>query len=232
MKKIVVFTGSGVSAPSGLDTFRDEGGIWSRYRIEEVATPEAWQSDPGKVTEFYNLRRAQLERVKPNPAHYAIAELEKKYDVTVVTQNVDDLHERGGSSRVLHLHGELCKARSDKGGGDILDIGYRKIELGERHPDCSAGGVLRPHIVWFGEPVLGADEAVQVIRNCDIIIVVGTSLQVYPAAGFVEEAPVSSDKYLVDLDSLEIPDGYTVLRGSADALLPELVCRLLEEADG
>ena len=225
-KQIVVFTGSGVSAPSGLATFRDPDGIWSRYRVEDVATPQAWAKDPAKVLHFYNLRRTQLGTVLPNPAHRALARLEQKHEVTVITQNVDNLHERAGSSRVLHLHGELTKVRSTRYSSEVLDVGYNEVTFGDR---CSRGAQLRPHVVWFGEQIFHTDEALWLFRNCDMVIIAGTSLTVYPAAALAMEAPAGAQRYLVDLHSPAIPHGFTFLQGSADLVLPQLVSSLLHE---
>ncbi len=194
-KNLVVLSGSGISAESGLATFRDSGGLWEGYDISEVATPEAWQRDPGKVLEFYNLRRKQAAEAQPNKAHLGIAELEAHFDVTVVTQNVDDLHEKAGSSRVLHLHGELRKARSVANEHLIVDIGGDPIRLGDTAED---GAQLRPHVVWFGEMVPMLQEAAAVVAEADILIVVGTSLVVYPAAGLVNYAPDGIPKYIID----------------------------------
>ncbi len=217
-KKIVVFTGAGISAPSGLATFRDPEGIWSRYKIEEVATPEAWTTNPEKVLEFYNLRRAQLAKAEPNAGHLAIAHLEEFFDVTVITQNVDNLHERAGSSHVLHLHGELSKARS------TYDVAGVEVNIGDH---CPHGGQLRPHVVWFGEQILHTQKAIAHIRCCEILIVAGTSLTVYPAAGFIDFVPDNAEKYLVDPNAITVPKGFTHLCGSADDKLPKLVHTLL-----
>ncbi|MBZ2168572.1 SIR2 family NAD-dependent protein deacylase [Marinobacter sp. F4216] len=181
---IVVLTGAGISAESGLSTFRDNGGLWEQHSIYDVATPEAFARNQELVLLFYNERRRQLQSAQPNQAHQLLAELENTYRVTVVTQNVDDLHERGGSSQVIHLHGELTKARSTRDPGLVYDIGYRDIEPGDT---CERGAQLRPHIVWFGEEVPMLEEAAEVVRTADHLLIVGTSLQVYPAAGLVYE---------------------------------------------
>ncbi len=180
---IVVLSGAGVSAESGLSTFRDSGGLWENYSVYDVATPEAFQRDPALVLRFYNDRRRQLADVKPNAAHQALAELEQDFRVTIVTQNVDDLHERAGSTNVVHLHGELTRARSSKRDDLIYDIGYKPIELGDA---CELGSQLRPHVVWFGEQVPMLEAAAGVVASADHLLVVGTSLQVYPAAGLVD----------------------------------------------
>ena len=194
-KLVVVLSGAGISAESGLSTFRDSGGLWEKYSIYEVATPEAWQRNPRLVLDFYNARRHQLPQVQPNPAHYALKKLEEHYTVIVITQNVDDLHERAGSSYILHLHGELTKARSTRNDTLIYHIGYEPIEIGDT---CEEGSQLRPHVVWFGEPVPFYPIAEAWARRADIFIVVGTSLQVYPAAGLLEEAYNARQKFLID----------------------------------
>lgn len=183
-RHIVVLTGAGISAESGLSTFRDNGGLWEKHNVYDVATPEAFVRNQEMVLRFYNERRRQLAAALPNRAHKLLGELEQHHRVTVVTQNVDDLHERGGSSNVIHLHGELTKARSSVNPELIYDIGYRDIEPGDF---CELGQQLRPHIVWFGEevPMLGA--AADIVRTADDLLIVGTSLQVYPAAGLVHE---------------------------------------------
>ena len=182
---IVVLTGAGISAESGLSTFRDNGGLWEQHSVYDVATPEAFARNQALVLRFYNERRRQLQSAQPNRAHRLLAELEQRYRVTVITQNVDDLHERGGSSSVLHLHGELTKARSSRFPEQGYDIGYQDIHPGDT---CDQGAQLRPHIVWFGEEVPMLDQAADVGRTADHLLIVGTSLQVYPAAGLVYEA--------------------------------------------
>ena len=195
MKKIVVFTGAGVSAESGLATFRDADGLWAQYRIEDVCTPEALVRNRALVIEFYNKRRKELLTTLPNAAHTAIAELEKHFDVEVITQNVDDLHERAGSTRVLHLHGELTKARSVKDEFTSFEIGYNDIHLGDKAPD---GGQIRPFIVWFGESVPELGRAAKEVESADILIIIGTSLNVYPAAGLVHYTKPGCKIYLID----------------------------------
>lgn len=195
MKRVVVFTGAGISAESGLATFRDSGGLWEQYRIEDVATHTAWLRNPELVLEFYNQRRKQLKTVKPNAAHYAIFELENKYDVYVITQNVDDLHERAGSKKVLHLHGLLTQARSSVDPSIVYDIGYEDIKIGQK---CPKGSQLRPNIVFFEEPVPAMEQAISIVRKADIFIIIGTSLVVYPAASLVHYVPRHSKLYLVD----------------------------------
>jgi len=192
---IVVLTGAGISAESGLSIFRDNGGLWEQHSVYDVATPEAFERNRDLVLRFYNERRRQLQSVQPNPAHRLLAELERRYRVTVVTQNVDDLHERGGSSHVLHLHGELTKARSSAYPDLIYDIGYRDIHPGDT---CDRGAQLRPHIVWFGEEVPMLNAAAEVVRTADRLLIVGTSLQVYPAAGLVYEVDIDVPITVID----------------------------------
>ncbi len=195
MKRIVVLTGAGMSAESGISTFRDSDGLWENHRVEDVASPEGWEKDPDLVLEFYNQRRKQLPEVEPNEAHKALARLEEKYIVNIVTQNVDNLHERGGSTNVLHLHGELMKARSTINPDYIVELDNWKLKKGDL---CPEGGQLRPHIVWFGEAVPAMDEALPLVMDADIIMVIGTSLQVYPAAGLLYYANSETKKYLID----------------------------------
>lgn len=184
MKHIVVLTGAGISAESGIQTFRDADGLWENHRVEDVASPEGFHRNPEMVLRFYNERRQQLLQVQPNAAHFALAELEKSYKVTIVTQNIDDLHERGGSTHIIHLHGELLKSRSTKNENKTFDC-RTDITLGDKAPD---GGQLRPFIVWFGESVPKIWDASQAVQLADIVLVIGSSMQVYPAAGLVGQA--------------------------------------------
>lgn len=195
MKKLVVLTGAGISAESGLRTFRDSDGLWENYRVEDVATPEAWQRDPGLVLRFYNERRRDAAKAGPNAAHLALADLEKDFDVQIITQNVDNLHERAGSTNVLHLHGELSKVRSVANESLITDIGDAAINIGDLATD---GQQLRPHIVWFGEMVPMIESAIEISQQADIFIVIGTSLQVYPAASLIQYVPMLSPKFIID----------------------------------
>lgn len=197
MRHIVVLSGAGMSAESGISTFRDNGGLWDQYDISEVATPEAWARQPELVLEFYNMRRSALAKAEPNSAHLALTRLEEHFDVSIITQNVDDLHERAGSKNILHLHGELTKVRSTKNEFYIQDIGYQNIRIGDQCPD---GGQLRPHIVWFGEEVPKLTEAAQIIRKADILLIIGTSMQVYPASQLIYEAVAHCEVYYVDPD--------------------------------
>lgn len=195
MKHIVILTGAGISAESGIGTFRDGNGLWENHRIEDVATPEAWRRNPELVLRFYNERREKAAQAQPNTAHIALAALEQHYRVTVITQNVDDLHERGGSTNVVHLHGKLCEVRSTKNPKLITDIGAKAIHLGDT---CELGSQLRPNIVWFGEAVPMMDIATDITSTADIFVVIGTSLVVYPAAGLFYYAPNHIPKYLID----------------------------------
>lgn len=203
-KRLVVLSGAGMSAESGISTFRDTGGLWEKYSIEEVATPEAFQNNPELVLEFYNQRRSQLDKVEPNKGHIIIAQLQKKFDVHIITQNVDNLHERAGSKNILHLHGELTKVRSTKYPDLIYDIGTKPIKIGDF---CEKGAQLRPHIVWFGESVPAIDEAVPIVSSADVFVVIGTSLNVYPAAGLIMYAKHEIPKFLIDPNNVEVPSG-------------------------
>lgn len=200
-KKIIVFSGAGISAESGIKTFRDSGGLWEEYKIDDVATPEAWKKNPTLVTEFYNLRRKQVMESKPNAAHYFFAELQKKYDVQVITQNIDDLHERAGSRNVLHLHGEIMKVRSSLDENLVYSLKKWEVKMGDT---CTKGSQLRPHIVWFGEMVPSMDVAAEMVAYADYFITVGTSLNVYPAAGLIELASSKIPKYLIDPGTFDL----------------------------
>lgn len=228
VKKIVVLTGAGVSAESGLKTFRDHDGLWHNYRMEEVATFEAWKRDMDLVLDFYNERRKSLAEAKPNAAHIALACLESVYDVQIVTQNVDDLHERGGSTKVLHLHGELKKARSTADPSLVYELEGWELKRGDV---CEKGSQLRPHIVWFGEPVPLITKAAEMCTEADIMIVIGTSLQVYPAAGLIHYAFQGTPKYLVDPKAETVPmlENLEVIRKTAGEGVPALVDKLLGE---
>ena len=221
--KIVALTGAGISAPSGVRTFRDANGLWESHRVEDVATPEGWRRNPELVLRFYNERRARLATVKPNAAHLALAAWERAHEVVVITQNVDDLHERAGSTRVIHLHGELVKARGTRDDSCVVNIGYAPITPGDRAPD---GSPLRPHIVWFGEAVPAMDEAADELADADAVVVVGTSLQVYPAAGLAEMAPAGARRFLIDPRPGRVPPGYRVIEASADIGVPRLATEL------
>lgn len=196
-KELVVLTGAGMSVESGLSTFRGGGGLWDNHKVEDVATPEAWKRNPELVLNFYNLRRKELLAVKPNAGHLALAELEKEYDVKIITQNVDNLHEKAGSTNVLHLHGELMKVRSTGPGEEIFTLSEDNYET---HPGdvCPEGFQLRPHIVWFGEAVPAMDQAIRTVEEADIMLIIGTSMQVYPAAGLIHYVRSGVPVYLID----------------------------------
>lgn len=201
MKKLVVLTGAGISAESGIATFRDAGGLWEGYKVEDVATPEAWRKDPALVLDFYNQRRKKALEVKPNRGHEILAELEQHFEVTVITQNVDNLHERAGSSKVLHLHGSLFESRSTLNPKLIYPIKGSELNLGDT---CERGSQLRPNIVWFGEAVPMMEVAAAVAAHADVFLVVGTSMVVYPAAGLIDYVPDFVKKYVVDPKKPEI----------------------------
>jgi NAD-dependent deacetylase len=202
MKKLVILTGAGMSAESGIKTFRDTGGLWEEYDVTEVATPMAWWKNQDLVLRFYNERRRQLENASPNEGHLGIARLEKHFDVTVITQNVDNLHERAGSTKIVHLHGELTKVRSTSDPSLIYEIGYKDVNPGDK---CEKGSQLRPHIVWFGEAVPLMDEAARITSEADIFVVIGSSLNVYPAAGLIGYAPEKASLWLIDPNDVYVP---------------------------
>lgn len=225
-KKIVVLSGAGVSAESGIKTFRDSNGLWEEYNVEDVASIEGWYRNKGLVLDFYNQRRRQLEKSQPNEAHKIIASLEKEYEVCVVTQNVDNLHERGGSTKVIHLHGELTKARGEKDEFTSYEIGYRDILLGEKAPD---GTQLRPFIVWFGESVPMLSKAAEEVSGADILIIIGTSLNVYPAAGLVHYAKPSCRIYLIDPQPMPLSlKNFTQIQEKATSGMKRLAAILSE----
>lgn len=226
--RIVVLTGAGISAESGIATFRDSGGLWEQHRIEDVATPDAWHRDKELVNRFYNMRRKQAAEVMPNDGHKALVRLEEQYDVHIITQNVDNLHERAGSTKVLHLHGELSKVRSTVDPSLVYEIGDKQIAIGDK---CEKGSQLRPHIVWFGEAVPAIDEATRITELADIFIVIGTSLQVYPAAGLLHFAAADIPKYLIDPNAEEVSGVFnlTVVRQKAGTGVPQVVDALLNK---
>lgn len=234
MKKLVVITGAGVSAESGLPTFRDSGGLWDKYDPMEVCSVPGWRKDRAKVLEFYNLRRAELERVQPNHAHMAISMLERVFDVHIITTNVDDLHERAGSSKVLHLHGELLKAcSSNRKESGIIDYPASGINIGDKHSD---GSQLRPYIVWFGEDVPKMKEAETIVDNADVIVVIGTSLNVYPAAdlvlGYRGEAPIiniNPEQYVMPAYLNVRHIGKSAVEGMSEAVV--LLFKFLNEGE-
>ncbi|MFN3489835.1 MAG: SIR2 family NAD-dependent protein deacylase [Emticicia sp.] len=204
-KKLVVLTGAGISAESGLKTFRDSDGLWENFNVEDVATIDGWHKNPALVQEFYNKRRAQAFTAQPNAGHFALAELERHFDVRIITQNVDSLHEKAGSTNIMHLHGELSKVRSVKDENLIYEIGAKAVEMGDLAED---GGQLRPHIVWFGEMVPMIEPAADLCLNADIFVVVGTSMQVYPAAGLIGFVSDDAPKYIIDPNSPEVSSQY------------------------
>ena len=226
-KKIVVFTGAGISAESGISTFRESGGLWEKYDINDVATPEAWARNQNLVLEFYNQRRKQVLAAQPNPAHTALVELEKKFDVQIITQNIDDLHERAGSKKVLHLHGEIRKSRSTFNPELVYDIKGWEIKAGEK---CEKGSQLRPHIVWFGEMVPEMDLATEISAEADIFLIIGTSLNVYPAAGLVHSTQNDCPVYLVDPNEVNNPgiSNLVFIKETAGNVVPPLVKKILK----
>ena len=223
-KKVIVLTGAGISAESGISTFRDSDGLWEQYRVEDVATYDAYLRNPELVLNFYNERRRQLFQVKPNEGHRQLVRLEEKYDVHIITQNIDNLHEQAGSTQVLHLHGELTKARSDRNDDLIIDIGDRDIHLGDKAHD---GAQLRPHIVWFGEAVPNIEPAAELCEKADYFIVVGTSMNVYPAAGLIHYVPRSTPCYLVDPKAVPISRPITIFQEKAGTGVKKVVDELL-----
>jgi len=228
MKKIVVLTGAGISAESGIKTFRDSDGLWENHSIVEVATPEGWRRNPELVLKFYNERRKQLSEVVPNEAHKALQYLEKRFDVQIITQNVDNLHEQAGSSNILHLHGLLTQVRSSTDDFLVYDIGNKAIEIGDV---CEKGSQLRPHIVWFGEQVPNIEIAAKMVEKADILIIIGTSLVVYPAAGLLHFAPKYCRKFLIDPNAPTMShiEHITIIKEKAGTGVPKLVEQLLNE---
>jgi NAD-dependent deacetylase len=201
MKKLVIFSGAGISAESGLSTFRDNGGLWEHYPIEEVATHAAWVKDPKRVTDFYNMRRKNCIEAEPNDAHHKIALLESKFNVTIITQNIDDLHERAGSKNIIHLHGEIMKSRSCVT-NKIFPINGTEIHEKDL---CPEGYPLRPHVVWFGENVPNMPVAINILNEADILVIIGTSLQVYPAASLIHETKPKCLRFIIDPNDITVP---------------------------
>lgn len=223
-KRLVVLSGAGMSQESGLKTFRDMGGLWEQYDVTEVASPEAWQQNPELVLRFYNERRKLLWEAKPNAGHIGIAGLEKDFDVDVITQNVDDLHELAGSTNVLHLHGELRKARSTFDPNLIYTLNHWELKMGDK---CELGSQLRPHIVWFGEPVPNMTKALSLVQEADIFVVIGTSLAIYPAAGLVNYINTEVPVYVVDPNRPEIfRNNVTFIQEKAGTGIKQLVIEL------
>lgn len=219
MKKIVVLTGAGMSAESGIATFRDSGGLWEQYRVEDVATPEAFARDPRLVLEFYNMRRRESLKAVPNEGHIGLARMQDDYDIRIITQNVDNLHEKAGSRDVLHLHGELMKARSSANADLIYDIDPENpdIELGDKAAD---GSQMRPHIVWFGEAVPMMHEAEKTVRQADVLVIIGTSMNVYPAAGLINYVPMATPVYLIDPNEVSVyrPEVRFIRKGASEGV--------------
>jgi len=225
-KKVIVLTGAGISAESGISTFRDSDGLWEQYRVEDVATPEGYAKDPALVLDFYNQRRRQLKDVEPNEGHRQLVRLEKDFDVHIITQNVDNLHERAGSTQVLHLHGELTKARSGRNPNLITDIGYNDIHLGDLAED---GTQLRPHIVWFGEAVPNIEPAAELCEQADFFVVVGTSMNVYPAAGLIHYVPRTTPCFLVDPKAVPVTRPVTIFQEKAGTGVKKVVEQILSQ---
>lgn len=228
MKRIVVLTGAGISAESGIQTFRDGDGLWNKYRFEDLASPAAWAANPELVLDFYNWRRKIVWDAQPNEGHKALVRLEKKYDVHIVTQNVDDLHERAGSKKILHLHGEIKKARSTADPSLVYELDHWELKMGDT---CDRGSQLRPHIVWFGEDVPAIGEAVDLASRADIFIVIGTSMVVYPAASLIVYVNPDKPKYYIDPKAFRVGgiSNLEVINSSAGEGVPRLVDRLLNE---
>ncbi len=227
MKRLVVLTGAGMSADSGLRTFRDNRGLWEQYRVEDVASIDAWNRDPALVQEFYNQRRRQLVSAEPNAGHRELARLEIEYEVHIITQNVDNLHERAGSTHILHLHGVLTQARSSTNHNLVIDIGYRDITPGELAPD---GSLLRPNIVWFGEPVPAMQEASDLASTADIFVIIGTSLEVYPAAGLIHYVPDNIPVWFIDPKPARVSTSHRIkyITETAEKGVPILAEKLRE----
>jgi NAD-dependent deacetylase len=222
-QRIVILSGAGISAESGLGTFRGSGGLWEGVSVKDVATIDAWDRDPAKVLRFYNQRRRDVMAAEPNEAHYALKDLEEIFEVSIITQNIDDLHERAGSTNVLHLHGEILKARSSRD-ERLLYARREDINLGDR---CEKGSQLRPHVVWFGESVPMMDQAISIAKKADFFIVVGTSLEVYPAASLIEHIPFEATKFVIDPQPNGLADeSFQVISATATDGIPRIVSRI------
>ncbi len=226
MKNLVVLSGAGMSAESGIRTFREMGGLWEEYDVMEVASPQAWEHNPELVMRFYNERRKKLFEAKPNAGHIGIAALEKHFNVHIVTQNVDDLHERAGSTNVLHLHGELKKARSTSDPNLVYKLDNWELKIGDT---CEKGSQLRPHIVWFGEAVPAIMDAVIICQKADIFVVVGTSLNVYPAAGLIDYVPFGAAIFLIDPNEVRTNKNVTFIKEKASSGIKKLADILIKE---
>jgi NAD-dependent deacetylase len=227
MKNLVILSGAGMSSESGIRTFRDSGGLWEEFDVTEVASPMGWWKNRDLVLKFYNERRTQLANCEPNAGHFGVAAMEKYFNVNVITQNIDNLHERAGSTKVLHLHGELTKARSTADPSLVYDIGYKEINPGDL---CEKGSQLRPHIVWFGEAVPMMDEAVKITSAADIFVVIGSSLNVYPAAGLIDHSPMKALLWLIDPNDVYVPANrkVEVIKKPATKGVEILTSRLME----
>lgn len=213
MKRLVVLSGAGISKESGIPTFRDNDGLWQNYRFEDLASPQAWQRNPKLVLDFYNFRRKVVLNSLPNHTHKTLKDLEKHFDIRIITQNVDDLHERAGSTNILHLHGEIRKARSTINENIVIDIKGDELNIGDL---CPAGSQLRPHIVWFGERVPNISKAVDLVKTADIFLVIGTGLKVYPAAGLIDYLPNKSKNFIIDpSDEFKMSNNFTHIQKSA-----------------
>ena len=223
MKNIVVFSGAGISAESGLGTFRDSGGLWDKYKIEDVATPQAFKKNPELVLEFYNIRRRQLLSSSPNSAHYALNKLQDNFNLQIITQNIDDLHERSGTKNVLHLHGHLRQSKSTLD-EMVYQIEGSELILGDL---CPNGAQLRPNVVWFGESVPMMEKAIEIVKKAHLFIIIGTSLNVYPAASLIHYTTSSCEKYIIDPNAEHVED-IKVIRELASVSVPKLVDQILE----
>ena len=223
MKNIVVFSGAGISAESGLGTFRDSGGLWDKYKIEDVATPQAFKKNPELVLEFYNIRRRQLLSSSPNSAHYSLNKLQDNFNLQIITQNIDDLHERSGTKNVLHLHGQLRQSKSTLD-EMVYQIEGSELILGDI---CPNGAQLRPNVVWFGESVPMMEKAIEIVKKADLFIIIGTSLNVYPAASLIHYTTSSCEKYIIDPNA-ELVEDIKVIRELASVSVPKLVDQILE----
>ena len=228
MRKLVVLSGAGMSAESGLRTFREMGGLWEEYDVYEVASPGGWARDPELVLRFYNERRKQLLETEPNRGHFALAELEQDFEVSIVTQNVDDLHERAGSTKVLHLHGELMKSQSTLDPSLVYDVEGWELKMGDR---CEKGSQLRPHVVWFGEPVPAIEEAAMLVSEAELFVIIGTSMNVYPAAGLIHYVPATARIFLIDPNEVSVAGyaGIRVIRKGAGEGVDEFIKLLRSE---
>lgn len=226
MKKLIILTGAGISAESGLKTFRDSDGLWEGYDIEEVATPQGWRKNPALVQEFYNMRRKSVLEAQPNAAHYALVKLEEKYDVTIITQNIDDLHERAGSTKVVHLHGIITRSQSDVDPTLTYPIDGWELKMGDV---CELGSQLRAHVVWFGEDVPMIETAARICSGADVFMLIGTSLAVYPAAGLINYVPNFAPQYIIDPNIPQVRQSALVHKIEARATIgvPQVVEELL-----